>query len=180
MERKWRRLDEPGLEVFQIMPEVDGFRAVATVVHAGADPFGLSYVWSLDEHWRTRQLVLRLSHPTLQEMKIERTSGGWLVDGQEAAELAACDEIDLSATPFCNSLAIRRLRGSGELTALYVDLPSLQLSCSRQRYQPLGEGRWRYIDLGVAKGFEADLSLDEDGLVVDYEGLFETINQDLQ
>ncbi|WP_163265030.1 putative glycolipid-binding domain-containing protein [Chelativorans alearense] len=176
MKRKWRRLDEPGLEAFHIAPDADGFRAVSTVVHAGGAAFGLSYVWLLDASWRTRRLDLRLSSPTPREMTIRRSPGGWSVNGQARPDLAACDEIDLSATPFCNTLAMRLLQGPGELTALYVDLPSLQLSPSRQRYATLGGNRWRYIDLGVAKGFEADMRVDEDGLIVDYEGLFETID----
>jgi len=175
MERKWRRLDEPGLEVFRIVPEHDGFRAVSTVVHAGAEAFGASYVWLLDRDWRTRRLDLRLSNPTPREMTIERAPGGWLIDGREHPELAVCDEIDLSATPFCNSLAMRFLKGPGELIALYVDLPSLRFLPSRQRYEAFGGNRWRYVDLGVAKGFEADLRVDADGLITRYEGLFEAI-----
>jgi hypothetical protein len=175
MKRKWRRLDEPGLEVFQFSPDADGFRAVSTIVHAGAEAFGLSYVWLLDRNWRTRRLDLRVSSPMPQDMTIERAPGGWLINGREEPGLAACEEIDVSATPFCNALAIRLLQRSGELTALYVDVPSLQLSPSLQRYEALGGNRWRYIDLGAVKGFEADLKIDENGLVVDYEGLFETL-----
>lgn len=176
MMRKWRRLDEPGLEVFWITPEDNGFRAISTVVHAGAEAFGASYVWLLNRNWRTRQLDLRLFGPTARDMTIQRAPGGWLIDGREEPDLAACEEIDLSATPFCNSLAIRLLKGPGELTALYVDLPSLRLLPSRQRYEVLGEDRWRYVDLGVAQGFEADLKIDRDGLVIDYEGLFEALD----
>jgi len=177
MLRKWRRLDEPGLEVFQILPDADGFRATSTIVHAGAEAFGVTYVWLLDRSLRTRQLEVRVSSPIEREtMKIERMPDGWLVDGRERRDLVGCDEIDMSATPFCNSLAMRLLKGSGELTALYVDVPSLQLSPSRQRYEALGPHRWRYIDLGVAAGFEADLKVDHEGFVIDYEGLFEALD----
>ena len=176
MLRKWRRVDEPGLEVIDITSDDRGFRASSTIVHAGAEPHGLTYVWLLDRNWRTRRLDVRLSGPTPRELSIERVSDGWLIAGHQDARLAACDEVDLSATPFCNSLAIRQLGGPGELTALYVSVPSLALSPSRQRYESLGEGRWRYIDLGVARGFEADLKIDGDGLVVSYEGLFEAID----
>jgi uncharacterized protein len=176
IQRKWRRVDEPGLEVLEVTPDEGGFCASSTIVHAGAEPHGVSYVWLLDRNWRTRRLDLRLAVPTLRELSIERVSDGWLIDGRRDARLAACDEIDLSATPFCNSLAINQLGGPGELTTLYVSVPSLVLSPSRQRYESLGGARWRYIDLGVARGFQADLKIDEDGLVVSYEGLFEAID----
>ena len=44
---------------------------------------------------------------------------------------------------------------------------------SRQRYDRLGPDRVRYVDLGVSAGFEADLEVDDDGLVLGYEHLFE-------
>lgn len=175
MKRIWRRRDEPGLEVFQLRSDTDGFCAFSTIVHAGEVAFGMSYVWHLDRNLRTRRLDLRLTSPTLQPMIIERHSGGWRVDGKDRSDLAGCDEIDLSATPFCNTLAMRLLEGSGELTALYVDMPSMQLQPSRQRYTAFGANRWRYFDLGVVEGFEADLKVDHSGFVIEYEGLFETI-----
>ena len=46
---------------------------------------------------------------------------------------------------------------------------------SRQRYDRVGPNRVRFVDLGVAAGFEADLDLDDDGLVLRYEGLFERV-----
>jgi uncharacterized protein len=176
MMRKWRRLDGLGLEVLQISPEADGFCATSTVVHAGSEAFGMSYVWLFDRFWRTRQLDLRLSSPARQEMRIQRMGRGWLLDGRERPDLAICDEIDLSVTPFCNSLAIRSLKGSGELAALYVDVPPLRVVPSRQRYEFLREDRWRYVDLGVAHGFEAILKFDMDAFVIDYEGQFEAID----
>lgn len=174
--RKWRRLDEPGLELFGIRPEAGGFRAGSTIVHAGADAFAAACDWQLDARLRTVRLELTLSIPGVRRMTIERAGGGWVVDGRDRPDLAACEEIDLSATPFCNSLVLRLLNGPGELTALFVHLPSLELLPSRQRYLDLGDGRWRYIDLGVAHGFEATLKVDDQGLVTDYEGLFETID----
>lgn len=175
MIRRWMRVDEPGLEVLVVEPEGDGLRASGTVVHAGEDPFGLAYVWHLDEAWRTRSLALRLSSPTPREMTIRRLPRGWAIDGREAPSLAGCAEIDLSATPFCNTLAMCRLAGPGELDTLYVDIPSLRVSPSRQRYETCGSRLWRYVDRGVAAGFEAMLRTDEEGFVVDYEGLFRAI-----
>ena len=46
---------------------------------------------------------------------------------------------------------------------------------SRQRYDRQGPRRVRYVDLGNSIGFEADLRVDERGLVVVYEHLFEKV-----
>lgn len=175
MMRIWRRIDDPGFEVFQLLPDDDGFSALSTIVHAGEVPFGMSYVWRLDRDMRTRSLALRMSSPAIREMRVERRADRWRVDGMERPDLAGCDEVDLSATPFCNTLAMLLLKGSGEMTALYVDLPSMQVQPSRQRYQSFADNRWRFFDLGAAEGFEADIDVDESGFVLRYEGLFEAV-----
>ena len=109
--------------------------------------------------------------------RIERTGpAAWSVDGQPRGDLAGCAELDVSATPFCNPLAVRHLgHKTGELTVAFVDLPALTIVPSLQRYEAMGPNQWRYIDLGAAKGFTAVLTFDALGLVQHYEGLFETI-----
>jgi hypothetical protein len=82
-------------------------------------------------------------------------------------------------TPFCNTLVIRKVpavAGSSlTVDTAYVDGDDLTVARSRQRYDYKAPRRFRYIDLGVAAGFEADLQVDEAGLVRHYEHLFERI-----
>lgn len=176
--RRWRRLDEPGLELLHLAARDDGIHVSSELVHAGADPFGLRYAWRLGRDWKTRSLRLSLRHDGGDRAcLIERTGpAAWSVDGQPRADLDGCAELDVSATPFCNPLAVRHLRETtGELTVAFLDLPALSLVPSLQRYEALGPRQWRYIDLGAAKGFTAVLTFDAQGLVHDYDGLFETI-----
>jgi uncharacterized protein len=56
-----------------------------------------------------------------------------------------------------------------------VNGDNLTVARSRQRYDYKEPGRFRYIDLGVATGFEADLLVDAEGLVRSYEHLFERV-----
>jgi hypothetical protein len=177
MMRRWRRLDEPGLEVLNLRVTGDGVEVRSSVVYGGEEPFGLRYVWTLDDAWRTRSLCLDVRGDEDSSLMLERAGpASWRLNGQLRPDLEGCDEVDVSATPFCNSLAIRHLEHrSGELVTVYVDVPKLSATPSRQRYEALGASRWRYLDLGVVAGFEALLDLDEDGLVCRYEGLFEAL-----
>src|SRR5262249_41978862 len=72
---------------------------------------------------------------------------------------------DLSVTPFCNTFPIRRTpKGVGEsllLNTAFIDGPALTVARSSQRYDRQGPGRVRYVDLGLSRGFEADLVVDE-------------------
>ncbi len=173
--RRWRRVDEPGLELMTLSRIRAGIDACSTVIHAGAEGFGLRYRWELDASWRTRRLRIDRTDAIEKSLLIERIGDtGWQIDGEVRPDLAGCHEVDVSATPFCNTLAIRRLgEAGGEMLALFVDAPALTCQPSRQRYEPLGHRAWRYIDKGVSDGFTARLDLDEDGLVAKYQHLFE-------
>jgi hypothetical protein len=172
--RRWRRLDEPGLEIFRLAPDAGGYRATSVVTFAGQQPFGLSYEWSIDSAWQTRSVRIEVTCET-GDRSVEITRCGpasWQVDGEARADLDGCDEVDLSATPFCNSLAIPRLHGvTGELTTLYIDAPELSITPARQRYEHLAERKWRFTF--IPTGFVAEIHFDEDDLVRHYHGLAE-------
>jgi uncharacterized protein len=173
----WRRVDQHGLEQLRLEVGERGIAGHATIIDCGPDPF-VRLAWALDADWRSKSLRAALEKgPDLKSLRIERGDGGWIVDGAQRPDLAECDEIDVSATPFCNTLAIRAARAESarELSALYVDAAELTVQPSRQRYERLGPRQWRYLDLGVARGFTAVLDLDESGLVTAYEGLFARI-----
>ena len=172
----WRRLDFEGLEILHLMRDAHVIEARGSVVDAKAQ-FAMRAHWMLDGEWRSSSLQLtQASGEGEKTLRIERGQRGWIVDEKLRPDLSACLEVDVSATPFGNGLAVHALgRKSGELTALYVDAADLSVQPSRQRYDRLGERTWRYVDLGVADGFEAILEFDRDGVVDRYEGLFERV-----
>jgi hypothetical protein len=178
MFKRWRRLDGPGLEVLSLHEDVDGVTVRSVIIDAGDQPFGMTAAWQLDRNWRSRSLLLQVTDggaATRQLQIVRRGPMAWEIDGTMRPDLDGCAEIDVSATPFCNGLALRHLgEQPGELTALYVLAPDLTVQPSRQRYEKLENG-WRYVDLGAAAGFTAVLTFDENLIVRDYEGLFESL-----
>jgi hypothetical protein len=180
---RWRRIDGASLEVMRLLAGADSVRARGAVVVATKDPFFADYDWLLDASWRTRTLSITLRQQRSRTLTIERATGGvWRINGATEPALDECEEVDLSLTPFCNTLALHRLDlapgGVGELVTLYVEFPALSLVPSRQRYERLAVERFRYTDLGAHHGFEAQLVVDADGLVRTYEGLFALIDAD--
>jgi hypothetical protein len=178
MLRRWKRIDFPGFETLHLDGDADGLRARSVIVDNGDTPFGLTADWRLDRDWVSRSLHLTLIRDAgVRELAIARTGAtSWRVDGEPRPDLEGCLEVDVSATPFCNGLALRRLgREPGELTALYVLASDLSVQPSRQRYERAGAD-WRYVDLGAAKGFTAVLRFDKDLIVRDYEGLFQALD----
>lgn len=173
--RRWRHVDEPGVELMALSRCASGLSVRSTLIHAGEESFGLRYHWELDPTWRTRTLRIDRTDATERSLLIERMGDtSWRIDGKPRPDLAGCHEVDVSATPFCNGLAIRRMGDAdGDLLALFVDAPALTCEPSHQRYERLGTRAWQYIDKGVSAGFTARLDLDDEGLVGKYEHLFE-------
>jgi uncharacterized protein len=54
----------------------------------------------------------------------------------------------------------------------FVSVPDLTVAEAEQRYEPLGEGQVRF----GSGTFTADLTFDDEGLVVRYEGLAERLS----
>lgn len=176
----WRRLDVDGLERLELFVGPEGVSAASSVLCLEAGGFRLDHRWRLDPAWSAQSVVIeRWNAEGYGGLVLERAGGGWRVDGAARPDLEGAEEPDLSVTPFCNSFPIRRLgRGmdsSLTLDVAFIDGPALTVGRSRQRYERRSPGRLRYTDLGLSAGFEADLRVDGDGLVLFYEGLFERL-----
>ena len=94
--------------------------------------------------------------------------GAWTVDGVAAKALRGCHDVDLGCSPSTNTLPIRRLRlgvgGSKTIQAAWVRVPELTVEKSAQTYSRLDEFTYRY----ASGTFEAELIVDEDGVVAQY------------
>ena len=179
----WQAWDSPGLGHLRLAVRDSGVLADGMVVGVtDGRPFRLAYEVRCDAYWRVR--AARVSVPG-EPPKVELLSdgeGNWATpDGRDAAYLEGCRYVDISVTPFTNTLPIRRLSlASGEaadISVAYFDGAELQPWPEPQRYTCLeNDGRGGlYRFLSLDGGFTADLPVDADGLVVDYPGRFRRV-----
>jgi uncharacterized protein len=94
--------------------------------------------------------------------------GGWTIDGVAARALRGCMDVDLGCSPSTNLLPIRRLRlgigASKTVKVAWLRFPELEVTRAEQTYARLDESTYRYS----SGTFEADLTVDDDGLVAAY------------
>lgn len=172
----WRRIDVTGLERLEIDVAPGAVIARGSVICLEGGGFRLDHYWRLTSDWRAMELrVERWNADDHAVLHLERNRDGWTVDGAQRPDLDGADEPDLSVTPFCNTLPIRRTERSLTLDTAFVDGATLMVGRSRQRYDRLEADRLRYVDLGLSAGFEAELDVDDMGLVLRYEHLFERV-----
>ncbi len=105
--------------------------------------------------------------------------GNWRKDGkQPLPHLNGAIDVDITATPFTNTLPIRRLGleagQSADIVVAYIDVPSLTVTADPQRYTCLEPMR-RYRFESQGGDFVRDIEVDEHGLVVLYPGLFKRV-----
>jgi len=183
MEREvmWVPWERPGLEHLRLVTSGRGVVANGLVIGLEAGrPFRIGYEIRCDRRWRVREI--RAAAPDSERPVLELFADGeghWKRGGGEPVpELDGCIDVDISATPFTNTLPIRRLGlepgHSEELTITYVRVPELLVGPERQRYGCLeaqaDSGLYRFEAL--PSGFTAELPVDAEGLVIDYPGLF--------
>ncbi|GHC72558.1 transcriptional regulator [Nocardiopsis terrae] len=183
----WTRTDVPeGLGLGTLLPEPDGHRLEAgeTVVE-GEERFFTRFTVRTDLAWTTREVraeVLSASGP--ESVTLRAQDGHWTdADGRPLAELVGCLDVDVAATPLTNTLPIRRLGlRPGEhrdIAVVWIDIPSLRVRRVRQRYTryPAEDGLERYTYRDPLHG-EYRLSVDGNGLVVDYERFARRLRSD--
>lgn len=142
----WRGLDAPRMEIARADVADGELRAEGTQI-------GVSY-----------ELRYRLEPARL---RVEVAGGPSLDVGLDGA-----DCFDLGFSPLFNSLPVLTgLEQPTDFVMSFVDVPSLGVSRSEQRYEPLGDGRVRF----TSGSFVAELAFDDDGFVVHYEGLAERV-----
>ncbi|MDQ3885705.1 MAG: putative glycolipid-binding domain-containing protein, partial [Actinomycetota bacterium] len=102
----------------------------------------------------------------------------WLVDhggGVHHTDFDGAVDVDLAFSPLFNSLPIRRLGmhrnvGEHDLRVVFVSLPSLQVELVHQTYRTVSVGEQPVIAFSSGS-FSAELTLDPEGLVLDYPGV---------
>ena len=168
----WRRSDEVDADEHCTLTLRDtGLSLVGTVLGAeGGLPVRIEYRVLADRVGMTSAVHVRdLRGFETRTIALERAAkGAWTVDGAPARALRGCTDVDLGCSPSSNTLPIRRLRlaigASQTIQAAWVTFPALAVTKAAQTYTRIDEFTYRY----ASGTFEAELTVDDDGLVTAY------------
>lgn len=177
---RWTTHEGEGLEHFAIVERDGGHLAEGILIGPSfgglytGELFGCSYLVKLDARWRVRHAEVKVAGGTHLLLRADG-EGRWSgPNGDPLPALDGCIDIDITGTPFTNTLPIRRLgpalAARHEITVAYITLPEASVMPSRQAYTALGPHR--YLFESLSDPFQAGIETDADGLVVHYPGLF--------
>jgi uncharacterized protein len=178
----WRTVGSAGLERGELHQGEQHWIMSGTILRASnGGPAEVRYKIICDAQWRTKSAkVCCQDDLSTRELQVTREDGGWYVNQKRLELPGDCTDIDLAWSPSTNTLPIRRLAlkigaQSGPLTAAWVRLPALTIEPLPQTYERMGPHAYIYRSRG--RSFKASLTVDEDSLVVDYEGAWERIGK---
>ncbi|MEP7290855.1 MAG: putative glycolipid-binding domain-containing protein [Chloroflexota bacterium] len=183
----WKAVEYEGLEYLKVT-DAKGIISVNSVVLGGRkQAFRLDYQLLCDHRYTVQGVSLLLNN---EQQIFHKHGQNWIDQAGKPLppQFDGCIDVDITATPFTNTLPIRRINWnvgqSEDLKMLYISIPDLALSVSNQRYTCLeksAEGglfRFELIDDDGSVSFTALLPVDADGLVIDYPGLFQRVWSD--
>jgi hypothetical protein len=173
----WAPWSGPGHEHLVLREVPKGLTAHSSVegVSDQGRPFSLRYYLRADSACRVREVELSLLGSDARLSLRSDGAGRWSDEkGRPLPELDGCIDVDISVTPFTNTLPIRRLGlapdASDDVVVVFLAVPALTVRRARQRYVCLGPERYLFESLET--GYRAELRVDSQGLVVDYPESF--------
>jgi hypothetical protein len=138
--------------------------------------YKVEYLIKTNQNWETILLEIYSRHSDkTQSIRLQSDGkGNWTSNDGNAEQFKGCIDVDLSLTPFTNTLPIKRLRlnqnQSKEIQVIYCNLLEEQIKPVRQKYICLSKTKYHYEN--IPNDFEATIEVDEEMFVVDYPSLF--------
>jgi hypothetical protein len=174
----WQWMQRAGIERFELLRMArEWVLRGAIIASAESGPAEARYEILCDDSWQTRRADISLRDGTAERsLQVTVGDGRWYANGRMHESLAGCRDIDLEWSPSTNTIPLRRLRlpigeTSGPLIAAWVRFPHLTLQPLVQEYERISELHYRYSSNGGK--FVAEIVVDEEGLVLNYEGLWQ-------
>jgi hypothetical protein len=174
----WRRtMDNLSIEQAELRWAARGPCVAGRVLaaHEGI-PQQVEYRIDCDEDWQTRRVEISQGFAgACKTLYLEHGQDGqWRANGTIDATLEGCTDVDLGITPSTNTLPIRRLPMSvgavREIEAAWVRFPELSVRRARQSYECVSAQQYVYRNRD--SGFTAPITVDSDGLVREYGGVW--------
>lgn len=178
---RWRSREHGGLEQLRIneWPESIKLRS-AIVSEAGDTRHGVFYEASLTPDWVFESILLQRTDGVMTVLSRGRDGAWFDAQVEELPHLTGCIDIDFEMTPFTNTLPIRRaslaVGESRKFRMAYIPADTLEPFVDEQTYTRLSDRVYRFENGETGADYlTADITVDEDGLVMDYPGLFERV-----
>jgi uncharacterized protein len=143
--------------------------------------YRVDYIIKTNSRWQVKYLELQsmVNNKSRKYLLASDSRAQWTLDGEKTQRFAGCTEVDISLTPFTNSLPVNRLKmrkkESQIIDVVFVDVLEGKIKRVKQQYTKLSDRSYKFQN--VPNDFEAILTTDRTGFVRNYPGLFKMTNK---
>ena len=139
--------------------------------------YHVDYHIRTNSNWQTSfaEIITNTGGKTIYRV-LENKKDGWYLDNRQTNIFGNADFIDISVTPFTNTLPVRGLeltKAPRTIDVIYFDVLADDVSLVQQVYKRVGDKK--YLFATKDGSFHAALHVDPDGYVTDYPTLFKMI-----
>jgi uncharacterized protein len=194
--RVWSGVEEWLTEAARVELSDGGLRATGIQLGAEPAPFRVDYRLEAPARYVTSELELTataegwerhllLTHDGFGAWRAEVSDEGEVPGGPwdgELPDLSAALDIDIENSPLTNTMPILRegfqTGGSGDFVMAFVQMPTLRIVTSPQRYEHVRAGESGSVVRYLSRDgdFTAELELDSEGLLEFYPRLARRVN----
>lgn len=140
--------------------------------------FNVNYALKIDRNWCIQEFEIKTEIDGHKNVIAgTKSEGRWTVNGIARPEFDEFLFIDISLTPFTNTLPINNLRlevgQSAPIDVLYINILEDEIKPVKQLYTRKKKDEYLYENLDT--NFSAIISVDQKGIVKSYPGLFEIV-----
>ena len=175
----WQGTAFPSLEYFKLEDKNGNHIATSRIIGRYNDSiYTADYHITIDKDWNTLDFLIESEINTVKHtLKGKKVQNEWEINNSTDPDFKDFTFIDISLTPFTNTLPINNLKlhkgGSQEIKVIYIDVLNNSVKPVSQHYTRTAYDIYHYDN--ILTDFKADIVVDKDGLVVNYPGLFEKI-----
>ena len=175
----WKGIVYDSIEHLQVS-EGQGTHNVHSTINGSfqGKNYNVRYRAEISKDWMVMNFQIAFEvNDRVQEITGVREADDWNINGEPDPRFANFRFIDISLSPFTNTLPVNNLTmlvgQEQEIVVIYIDILNDEITPVVQRYCRLSETTFRYEN--VSDDFRADIQVDEDGFVTFYPGLFERV-----
>ena len=173
----WTGLEYHSLENCLLTRTAQGLAVGAVIIGLYEQQiYTVDYHLQINLDWQVLTLDLKTQLSGVQEsIFLQRDEqGSWQKNGSPMPAWQGCTDLDISLTPFTNSLPINRLQlavqEGRDIQVVYIDILRQEIRPVHQHYTRRSDFQYKFEN--VPNDFEATITVDEFGLVVHYPQLF--------
>ncbi|MBP2616328.1 putative glycolipid-binding domain-containing protein [Chryseobacterium jejuense] len=175
----WQGIAFQSLEYFSLTKNDTAIKVISKIIgFYESKIYAVDYQLTIDPDWNIQEFTIESEINTVKNtLTGKKYQDEWEINNVINSDFKDFNFIDISLTPFTNTLPINNLKlaenDSQEIKVIYIDVLNSLVKPVTQQYTRTAPHTYHYDNLQT--DFKADILVDDSSLVVNYPKLFDKI-----